>query len=91
MNLAISEAVDRLRRWETQASNIRGSLFTNSQELQITFLARIYIEGDAITLASDTGFKFHLTLSDAMTFRYSEAMLEIRAASWRCILHEAKD
>lgn len=79
MNLPLSQAIDRLCRWETQASNIRGSLFTNSQELQITFLARICIERDAITLTSDTGFKFHLTLSDAMTFRYSKAILQINS------------
>jgi uncharacterized ferritin-like protein (DUF455 family) len=91
MNLALSRAIDRLQRWETQASNVRGSLFTNSHELQIAFLARIHIEANAIALTSDTGFKFHLTLTDAMTFRYIEAILEIRAASWRCILHEVND
>ena len=91
MNLQQSEAIEYVRRWEAKASKIRGSLFTNSQELQIAFLARVYTDCDRITLTSDTGFEVSMTPTQGMTFSYDNAILEIKAPMWRCILYEPKD
>lgn len=91
MDLALSQAIERVRHWETKATTIRGSLFTHSQELQIAFTACASIDGNAIRLRSDKGFKAQIMLTKAMTFRYGDAILEIMTPGWRCILYEPRD
>lgn len=60
MNLTLSEVLARLRTWERKQTTISGSLFTNSQELQMTFVARISIDRETIRLTCHTLAVFDL-------------------------------
>jgi hypothetical protein len=89
MDLALSEALARVRTWETKASCINGMLLSDSSLMLVKFTGRVTIMDDVITFM-ETPFEFRLSLTPAMTFKYADATLEIRALGWRCCLYEPK-
>ena len=90
MDLALTEVLNRLSQWEKKDTLIHALLFTHSQELKVKVSGRIRTDADTFTLVYDTG-DLSVTLTEDMRFKYGDALLEIRAPSWRCILHEARD
>lgn len=90
MDIAVSEALDLARRWQTKETPIRGSVFTHNQELQIKFAGHVTIENDRIVISSEHGFELAITLSRGMMIKYGDAVLEIRHAGYRCVLYEPK-
>jgi len=88
MNIELSEVLDLARKWKKKATKISGSIFTNTQELQITFFAGISVDDDTTILISEGVLEIHLRLGPAMEFRYAESILEIRHPNYRCVLRE---
>ena len=90
MDIAPLEALNLARRWQKKETPIRGSLFTNSQELQITFAGHVTVENDGIVISSEHGFEISIRLLPEMTIKYGEAVLEIRQPGYRYVLYEPK-
>lgn len=90
MNIGLTEALDLTRRWQTKETPIRGSVFTNNQELQIKFAGHVTVYNDGIVISSESGFELALTLLPEMEIKYGEAVLEIRHSGYRCVMYEPK-
>src|SRR5687768_2738690 len=83
MNLALSETLARLRTWERKKTTISGSLFTNSQELQMTFVVRINIDRETIRLTREgDDLDIRLTLTPAMALRYNNQVRNFWKRRW---------
>lgn len=91
MDIGVSEALDLARRWERNATAIKGSVFTDSQELRINFAGCISVDDDQIVLTSEGGMQLTITLLREMTIKYGQSVLEIRHSGYRCILYEPRD
>lgn len=61
MNLALSEALDLARRWETKTATINGSITTDGQELQIKFTGRVTVYNDGIVITTERGCEIAIT------------------------------
>jgi hypothetical protein len=90
MDIAASEALERVRRWEKRATYLNGMLLSNSSLMLVKFAGRVTIHKDVITFMENS-FEFCLSLTPTMAFKYSNAGLEIIAAEWCAVLYEPKE
>ena len=90
MDLAASEALARVRAWETNQSRVNGMVLSDTSQMVVNFAGRVTVENDVITFTG-TQFEFRLSLAPQMIFKYGDGVLEIRALGWRCVLHEPKE
>lgn len=90
MDLNASEALARVREWEQRSTRISGMLLSDTSMMEVAFAGRVTITNNVITVKEDS-FEFRLLLIQQMIFKYAEAVLEIRALGWRCVLYEPKE
>jgi hypothetical protein len=90
MNIALTEVLKRLHKWEKKDALIHALLLTHSQELTVKVSGRIHRDGEAFKLTYDTG-EVRIAFTEDMRFKYGDAILEIIAPLWRCVLHGPRD
>lgn len=89
MDLTLSEAVAHVQAWEMNASPLNVMVLSDSSEMVVKFAGCVTIKDDVITSA-DQPLEFRLSLTPTMIFKYADAVLEIRALGWHCILYEPR-
>src|SRR5689334_6517757 len=90
MNLALSEVLDLARKWQNAATFTRGTIMLDTQDCVTQFSGRVTVQGDALTIANDSGCETALALRSDMTFAYLDGMLRIDGNGWCCVLYEEK-
>lgn len=92
MNLALSEVLDLVRRWQNASAEIRVLVQIASGEIVVEFDGRAIVETESgITITNDIGEECRIALQQTMTFTYADRLLRIDGAGWRCNLWETKD
>jgi len=90
VDLSLSETLDRIRKWERQATELNGMLLGDASLYVIKFKGRVAVHAEGFIMSGQNGFELTMPLLPAMTFHYDNTLLEIRALGWRCTLFEDK-
>lgn len=90
MNLSLSEALNRVHKWERQATKVYGMMLADSSPLVIKFSGHVSIHEQVIILAGEDNFELTLAFLPTMTFKYNDALLEITEPGWCCCIFENK-
>jgi hypothetical protein len=90
MNLALSEVLNLVRKWQNAATNVRGTVMLDTHDCVTQFGGRVSVQGDGITVGNEGGCETALVLRSDMTFAYVDGMLRINGRGWYCTLYEEK-
>ena len=89
MNLALSEVLDLVRRW--QSAGIEAHCTMMADYLAADCNGYVIVEGESFTIQGTNGCDFRFALNASMRFVYRDKMLRISTPEWHCNLYEAKD
>ena len=90
MDLTLPEALDRLRIWESSATELNVMMLGDASAFVLKCKGHVSVHDHGVILAGANGFELTVPLRAAMMFAYNDALLEIRALGWRCCLFEDK-
>ena len=91
MDLAPSEALKRIRKWEWQRRKISCLIVFPGLNMSIALSGRVSVREGSIVLTGSGGCGMDLMPVDALTFRYRNGYLVINGAGWQCGLWEPDD
>lgn len=89
MDLAVSEALARIRAWETKRARVTVLVLSSSSLMLVELAGRVTVTKGVITMMGDS-FQLRLSLTPTMTFQYADATLKVIASGWGCCLYETK-
>ena len=92
MDLAASEALDRVRSWERKNLKISCLILFPPVDMSIALNGRVSVREGNIVLTGCGGCGLYLMPVDTLTFSYSSnGYLVINGAGWQCGMWEPDD
>lgn len=91
MDLAPSEALDRVRTWERKNCKLTCLILFPPSDMSIAFTGRVSEREGRIVLTGYGGCGLYFIPVESVTFSYCNAFLSISGTGWRCVLWERND
>lgn len=86
MNLSLSEALDRVRKWESHRTRLHVVITADASPMTVNFRGCVSVHGHVIVLDGKNGIDLTLGFVPDLKFTYNDALLEIRGSGWCCYL-----
>jgi len=91
MDLARSEAVKLVRKWEWQRRKITCLIVFPGSDTSIALNGRVSVREGGIMLRGYGGCEFTVTHVESVTFQYCNGCLVVNGVGWWCGLWEPED
>jgi|SRR5215213_5600688 len=88
MDIALPEALDRVRSWERKNRKITCLILFHPVDMSVALNGRVSVREDNIVLTGCGGCGLYLIPVHTVTFSYCSGYLIISGAGWQCSLWE---